>query len=283
MERMRTKMKILQSKKVHTVVAILLCAGIMPITLLLYRISFAYCRSAPILIHFLLPLCHCVLGVLFAGAVKELRCRHLYNILYHSLGAFAFFAYFEWMAPPNLNDYNYINITSFIYQIPVILSAIVFLFFFVYIAIGKRKLVISLSERKLFIAYIAGIVGILFVLPLFAMLPDRSESVYRICSVCGYLVLPLEMLCAFEVRKHQKTRIVGYALLGGTVLIGIFLVIFIGWQLMDHFVYFKTTLEFGAYPLLLSVFFTPFSIFIVERLYSTKRGGEEQQRERVQA
>ncbi len=115
------------------------------------------------------------------------------------------------------------------------------------------------------------------------LLPDRSESVYRICRVCGYLVLPLEVLCAFEVRKHQKTRIVGYALLGGTVLIGIFLVIFIGWQLMDHFVYFKTTLEFGAYPLLLSVFFTPFSIFIVERLYSTKRGGEEQQRERVQA
>ena len=164
-------MKILQSRKVHTVVAILLCAGIMPITLLVYRISFAYCRSAPILIHFLLPLCHCVLGVLFAGAVKELRCRHLYNILYHSSGAFAFFAYFEWMAPPNLNDYNYINITSFIYQIPVILSAIVFLFFFVYIAIGKRKLVISLSERKLFIAYIAGIVGILFVLPLFACCP----------------------------------------------------------------------------------------------------------------
>ena len=121
-----------------------------------------------------------------------------------------------------------------------------------------------------------------FVLPLFAMLPDRSESVYRICSVCGYLVLPLEMLCAFEVRKHQKTRIVGYALLGGTVLIGIFLVIFIGWQPMDHFVYFKTILAFG-YPLLFSVFFTPFSIFIVERLYSTKRGGEEQQRERVQA
>ena len=273
-------MKILQSKKVHTVAAILLCAGIMPITLLVYRISFAYCRSAPILIHFLLPLCHCVLGVLFAGAVKELRCRHLYNILYHSLGAFAFFAYFEWMAPPGLWWLRY---CSFIYQIPVILSAIVFLFFFVHIAIGKRKLVIFLSERKLFIAYIAGIVGILFVLPLFAMLPDRSESVYRICSVCGYLVLPLEVLCAFEVRKHQKTRIVGYALLGGTVLIGIFLVIFIGWQLMDHFVYFKTTLEFGTYPLLLSVFFTPFSIFIVERLYSTKRGGEEQQRERVQA
>ena len=273
-------MKILQSKKVHTVVAILLCAGIMPITLLVYRISFAYCRSAPILIHFLLPLCHCVLGVLFAQAVKELRCRHLYNILYHSLGAFAFFAYFEWMAPPGLWWLRY---CSFIYQIPVILSAIVFLFFFVYIAIGKRKLVIFLSERKLFIAYIAGIVGILFVLPLFSMLPDRSESVYRICRVCGYLVLPLEVLCAFEVRKHQKTRIVGYALLGGTVLIGIFLVIFIGWQLMDHFVYFKTTLEFGAYPLLLSVFFTPFSIFIVERLYSTKRGGEEQQRERVQA
>lgn len=273
-------MKILQSKKVHTVVAILLCAGIMPITLLLYRISIAYCRSAPLLMHFLLPLCHCVLGALFVQAVKELRCRHLYNILYHSLGAFAFFAYFEWMAPPGLWWLRY---CSFIYQIPVILSAIVFLFFFVHIAIGKRKLVIFLSERKLFIAYIAGIVGILFVLPLFAMLPDRSESVYRICSVCGYLVLPLEVLCAFEVRKHQKTRIVGYALLGGTVLIGIFLVIFIGWQLMDHFVYFKTTLEFGAYPLLLSVFFTPFSIFIVERLYSTKRGGEEQQRERVQA
>ena len=273
-------MKILQSKKVHTVLAILLCAGIMPITLLVYRISIAYCRSAPLLMHFLLPLCHCVLGALFVQAVKELRCRHLYNILYHSLGAFAFFAYFEWMAPPGLWWLRY---CSFIYQIPVFLSAIVFLFFFVYIAIGKRKLVISLSERKLFIAYIAGIVGILFVLPLFSMLPDRSESVYRICRVCGYLVLPLEVLCAFEVRKHQKTRIVGYALLGGTVLIGIFLVIFIGWQLMDHFVYFKTALAFGGYPLLLSVFFTPFSIFIVERLYSTKRGGEEQQRERVQA
>ena len=168
MERMRTKMKILQSKKVHTVLAILLCAGIMPITLLVYRISFAYCRSVPLLMHFLLPLCHCVLGALFAQAVKELRCRHLYNILYHSLGAFAFFAYFEWMAPPGLWWLRY---CSFIYQIPVFLSAIVFLFFFVYIAIGKRKLVISLSERKLFIAYIAGIVGILFVLPLFACCP----------------------------------------------------------------------------------------------------------------